>query len=264
MLAPRTLPAEYQRWNARYGAPFGFRSAGSFKNRILKKLGLTDVAYRWDPFSYQTNSSTRAFEYPWAFEQLRNLPGKVLEIGGGLSGLQFVLSHLGSEVVNVDPGQPEKRDCWHYEGTTFERLNKKFGTSVELRSTTIDQAGLRENSFDYACCISVLEHLPPAATSTIMNHVWRCLKPGGRFVLTVDLFLNLAPFCGRQENEFGTNMNIAWLLGQSPFAIETGDRSELFGYDEFVVDRILSSLEQYLIGTCYPVLTQCLVLRKLH
>jgi hypothetical protein len=43
--------------------------------------------------------------------------------------------------------------------------------------------------------------------------------------------------------------------------IVIGNPKELFGFSPFSVDSILSNLEKYLIGQ-YPVLVQCLVLRK--
>jgi SAM-dependent methyltransferase len=262
MLAPNQLPDQYVEWNQRYGSPFGFRTPNSFKNRLLRKSHLIDLVYGWDPFAYQPNSTTRAFEYPWTFHVHSPPKGRLLEIGGGVSGFQFVLSRIGCCVVNVDPSQEELRSAWRYGPKDFAELNKRFGTNVELRSTTIDNAGLEDNSFDGAYSISVLEHLPSSAVSTIMTHVCRCLKPGARFALTVDLFLNLAPFTRRKQNEYGTNINIKWLLDQAPFVFEQGKTEELFGFDEFNAEAILSKLETYLVGIDYPVLTQCMVLRK--
>jgi SAM-dependent methyltransferase len=262
MLAPRVLPQKYIEWNHLHGAPFGFRSPGSFKNKLLRKVGLIDKVYSWDPFGFQNNSTTRSFEYPWAFSELESLNKDVLEIGGGLSGLQFVLSRAGGNVVNVDPGQPELRSSWQYNQNKFAELNLRFGTKVKLIPSKIDHAGFKDESFDSAYCVSVLEHLPLDEVTTIMTHVWRCLKPGGVFVLTVDLFLNLIPFCSRLSNEFGSNMNIKWLLDQAPFLIHKGKKSELYGFDEFSAEKVLSQLEAYLMGVGYPVLTQCLVLKK--
>jgi SAM-dependent methyltransferase len=185
-----------------------------------------------------------------------------VEIGGGMSGFQFVMCRNGCQVINVDPGQEEMRPRWGYNEENFNKLNSQFGTDVEMRSTTIDKAGLEDKSFDCAYSISVLEHLPLAAISTIMTHVWKCLKPGARFVLTVDLFLNLAPFTHRLHNEFGTNIDLKWLLCQAPFVLEEGNIDELFGFNEFNPAEVLARLETYLIATDYPVLSQCLVVRK--
>jgi SAM-dependent methyltransferase len=179
-----------------------------------------------------------------------------------MSGFQFVLSRLGCRVVNVDPGQKELRQAWEYGKEDFAGLNKRFGTNVEMRPTTIDKAGLEDNSFDCVYSISVLEHLSSSAVSTIMTYVWRCLKPGGRFILTVDLFINLLPFTRRIHNEYGSNVDIRWLLDQAPFALQQGSTKELYGFDDFSAQTILSNLETYLVADDYPALTQCIVLRK--
>jgi hypothetical protein len=49
--------------------------------------------------------------------------------------------------------------------------------------------------------ISVIERLTDNDIMDMMKHVHRCLKPGGLFILTIDLFLNLHPFVrGRKMN----------------------------------------------------------------
>jgi SAM-dependent methyltransferase len=260
MLAPYRLPERYVAWNRQFGSPRGFRTANSLKTLLLRRLRLLNLVYRWDPFAFQTNSSTRAFEYPWAFEALSPARQRCLEIGGAVSGLQFVLSRAGCHVVNVDPGQPELFGEWNDKD--FAKLNGRFGTTVELRLTTIDKANLQHSSFDSAYSISVLEHLPPSSIPIIMSHVWRCLKPGGRFILTVDLFLDLAPFTRRIHNQWGTNINLKHLVEEVPFELEHGNRAELCGFPEFSPENIMLNRESYLVGSAYPVLAQCLVLRK--
>ena len=39
--------------------------------------------------------------------------------------------------------------------------------------------------------MSVLEHLPEDDIKEVMEHAYRCLKPGGRFIITLDLFLKI-------------------------------------------------------------------------
>lgn len=43
------------------------------------------------------------------------------------------------------------------------------------------------------------------------------LKPNGYLVMTVDLFINLKPFCSRESNQFGTNVSIRALVEEVPF-----------------------------------------------
>ena len=91
--------------------------------------------------------------------------------------------------------------------------------------------------------------------------IYDLLKPGGYFVLTLDLFLNLAPFCSRETNEYGSNISARLIAEAAPFELHEGERRELLGYDEFDPDRILSTLEQFMIGD-YPALAQLMVLKK--
>ena len=95
-----------------------------------------------------------------------------------------------------------------------------------------------------------------------MSHAHRVLKAGGRLVVTVDLFLNVSPFCSRLSNEFGTNQNIKKLIDDRLWVLKIGECSCLAGFPEFSVDNILSNLENYLIGVKYPALAQCFVLEK--
>jgi hypothetical protein len=44
--------------------------------------------------------------------------------------------------------------------------------------------------------------------------------------------------------------------------IVEGNPEQLFGFESFNADAILSNLDKYLIGQYYPALIQCLVLRK--
>src|SRR5262249_36139669 len=197
-------------WNNRHGAPFG---------RPIPRKRIWDffrprksVEQLRGPFSIQINNTTREFEYPWAYESAQLKPGMhVLEFGGGLSGFQFALGQIGCDVVNVDPGLEAKGRGWPCDPASMERLNDFFGTHVELRNTTIENAKLGEGTMDRAFSISVIEHLTDEDIVDAMRCVHRCLKVGGLFILTVDLFLNLSPFCSRLSNEFGRNQNIRWL-----------------------------------------------------
>jgi SAM-dependent methyltransferase len=261
MIAPRQIPKRYVEWNLKHGAPVGRRIRGL---RFLQKiLGAERLERLRGPFAIQGNSTTREFEYPWAFEAGRLSPGmKVMEVGGSLCGFQFVLDRFGCQVANIDPGEAAKGVGWPCNQESIQKLNQWFGCNVKLYNSTIEEAGLEEKSFDRVFAISVVEHLTEEDKVQIMKHAHRCLKPGGIFVLTVDLFLNLEPFCTRQTNEYGRNQDIRRLMASEPWELETGNPAELHGFEAFNPDAILSRLEQYYVGFYYPTLTQCVVLRK--
>jgi SAM-dependent methyltransferase len=261
MLAPAALPERYQNWNDRHGAPFG---------RPIPEKRLFDYfrpsrspEQLQGPFSIQSNNTTREFEYPWAFESAQLEPRlRVVELGGGLSGFQFVLDQCGCHVINVDPGMEARGRGWPCDSASMGRLNHLFGTRVELRNTTIENANLPDNSVDRVFSISVVEHLTDPDIATAMKHIHRCLVPGGLFISTIDLFLNLHPFCSRITNEFGRNQDIRRLIEAGNWEIVRGIREQLLGFESFSADAILSNLEKYLVGRYYPTMVQCLVLKK--
>jgi SAM-dependent methyltransferase len=257
MIAPSSLPENFIQWNLSHGAPSGRSSV--WRERLLPRS--LYEKYR-GPFVIQPNNTTREFEYPWAFYATPLRPGqRVLEIGGGLGGFQFVLDQEGCQVVNVDPGTEGEGRPWPCDANSMNKLNRLFGTSVDLRNTVISEAELQPESFDRVFSISVLEHLPENEIEEAMRCAFHCLVPGGYFVLTVDLSLDIAPFTTRQFNIYGKNINVRWLVGIAPFSLIQGNPSELNGFAEFDPDRIQSNLSSYLIGR-YPTLTQCLVLQK--
>jgi SAM-dependent methyltransferase len=259
MIATKNLPAAYQEWNATHGAPHGHRVRFGRMRQRLPKSWLYRAA---GPFFVQTNNTTRTFEYPWAFESAQlSLGQKVLEVGGSLAGFQFVLARHGCRVVNVDPGMEAAGVGWPCDQNSIARLNRIFHTQVELRNTTIERADLSNNEFDRAFAISVVEHLPPADATNVMAHTFRALKPGGLFVITLDLFLNLHPFTERRRNEYGVNQSVSELIAAQPWRLVAGQREELFGFPEFDREKIQSRLETFFVGS-YPALAQCLVLQK--
>ncbi len=261
MLAPAKLPERFARWNHEHGAPRGRPlSELGWRGRFLSRAAKD--RYR-GPFALQPNNTTRAFEYPWAYEVAALKPGmRVLEVGGGLAGYQFLLDRAGCRVVNVDPGPAAEGVGWPCDQKRIAELNERFGTRVELRNTTIEKADLPEASFDRVFSLSVLEHLPLRDALLAMENAYGCLKPGGLFVLTVDLFLNLKPFTTRLKNEYGSNLDIRCLLATQDWEIHEGRTAELYGFPEFDAERIQSHLEDYLRGQGYPALIQCVVLRK--
>ena len=264
MIAPRTLPAPLQAWNRRWRVPEGLRSVKRVEElgRVLWPLRIR----RLGPFAFQLNNSTRIVEYAWAFH-VASLAGapRVVEVGGGLSGLQFVMAHAGVRVTNVDPFE-------EYGGADYAdvpaklalhaRLNRAFRTDVRLIRSTLPAAGLPPGSVDRIYSISVLEHLEPEALHATMASIGEVLRPGGLVVITLDLFLDLWPFTDVATNRFGRNMSVLDLVASSGLELVWGRQSELFGYPGFSVGSVLARLHQYYVGRQHPCLAQLLVLRK--
>jgi SAM-dependent methyltransferase len=263
MLAPMILEPRFVEWNRRWGAPFGITGRSVDHTRFagtLNDAAASEIA-RLGMFSAQPNNSTRQFEYPWAyFHADLQAPMKVLEIGGGLSGFQFVLSREGHAVDNVDPGM----DVFGFQinSGSVATLNRAFGTSVTVMACEIERADLVAGSYDRAFSLSVLEHLSVDSIAAVMSKVYDALKPGGLFVLTVDLFLDVVPFRKRDANQWGRNVPIATLFDPSKFELVHGRRDELYGFEGFDAARILGNAKHYFIGRNYPTLIQTLVLRR--
>lgn len=256
MIAPRTLPPQYLAWNRRWRSPDGRASRFAW----LAKFPELEARYL-GPFAFQPNNSTRRFEYPWAYDQIQSRGSElnIVEIGGGLSGLQFVLASEGHCVVNVDPGPAAAGKGWDLDRKMFDRLRSAFRAPVQLIPTTIAHADLAENSADVLLCISVLEHFAPSDLQEFANHAVRILRPDGIAVLTADLFLDIEPFSRGVRNRYGVNVNLCELLKEASLELLSGSPGELYGYPEFSTETILANLAGYSVGESYPSLAQCIV-----
>src|SRR4051794_23662588 len=214
MLAPRILPESYAEWNRRHHAPNGRILRGE---RFLGRLH-AGVRCR-GPFAWQENVSTRAFEFPWVYERIsaQGSALEILEIGGGLAGLQYVLAGEGHDVTNVDPGvtPPQATSSgidFSIDARRHEKLCQVFQAPVHLISDTIGAAGLSDDSFDVVFCVSAIEHFTEESLEELFDHLHRVLRPSGKAIFTTDLFLDLAPFTSRDSNRLGTNVRVSELL----------------------------------------------------
>ena len=64
----------------------------------------------------------------------------------------------------------------------------------------------------------MIEHIRKEDVVVLLDPVRRVLKPGGRFVLTIQLLLDLVSFTSKSQKKFGTNISVAWLVRESPRA----------------------------------------------
>jgi SAM-dependent methyltransferase len=263
MIGRQPLPDRFVEWNARWGAPFGLPAADGVP--LHQRHTRPDPAY--GPFAFQLHSGTRAFEYPWAYFAAGTGTGcRVLDVGGGMSGLQFVFALEGCAVVTVDPfdndsgGWPATR--WRVGPDLHERLNAVFGTRVRLVCSRLQQADLAPGSVDRVVCLSVLEHLPADDARDLVARAARLLAPGGLLVATVDLFLDLKPFGVLDRNGYGTNLDVCRLVDGTGLDLVQGDPRELYGFPEFDRDRLVARLPELYLSPTYPCVSQALVLRR--
>jgi hypothetical protein len=139
-------------------------------------------------------------------------------------------------------------------------INRIFHTDVVLHRSTLADAGLT-GKFDSVYCISTIEHLSHDDLETTLKVVRDLVAPGGLVVLTIDLFINLQPFCSRESNIYGTNANVAEIQEILGFEMVAGDRTELNGYPEFSTDAVLSHYEDLMHHPVYPQLAQLVSFR---
>lgn len=257
MIAPREIPQAFYDWNRRHHAPFGRR------NRVSRLLG---VRYQ-GPFAFQANNGTRVYEYPWAYSAInahrRGHPLTIVELGGSLAGLQWVLAREGHRVINVDPGLNARGVGWDVNADRHRELSRAFGAPVELRPKTLAQADLENDSADVLLAISTIEHFAPPDLAEFAAHAARVIKPDGVVILTIDLFLDLAPFSSVEHHQYGTNVDVRRLLSDANLELVQGNPKELHGFPEFTPDHVMAGLAGYLVGQPYPALAQCLIARQM-
>ncbi len=270
MLATYPVPAEFQAWNRRHRSPYGHplwqkfvRGSHLGWKTWNNRMKLPRAIKRFiGPYGFEAISPTREFEYPWCFAAANVFPGmKALDIGAGAAGLQFTLSQNGVDVTSVDPlEQGHIRADWVFTDEDFVSLNRAFGTDIHFVRKYLQDASYPDNTFDCAFAVSVIEHIPAPAAKELVREIGRVLKPGGKFILTVDLFLDCTPFTEAASNRWGTNISIRELVEASGLELVQGDRQWLHGYPEFSTDRVREQLHRFLVSD--NVLAQCFVLRK--
>ena len=110
----------------------------------------------------------RATEYSFSFKHLQNLcTGKLLDIGPGKSSWPHILSTCGFEVKAID-----KMDG--YWNSYFNRHYKILNDDITNPTT--------KEKFQFATCLSVLEHIPDHRKAIINIH--NLLQNEGYLILT--------------------------------------------------------------------------------
>jgi len=125
---------------------------------------------------------SRHIEWPWV---LRNAflesHHKVLDVGSSWSVLKYIIANRCREVVCVDNSQlAVDNSLAAVKHFGYENIICEFADACALPYPN--------NSFDRVVSVSVLEHIESGWQQAVRECV-RVLKPGGCFVLTVDICL---------------------------------------------------------------------------
>ncbi len=123
---------------------------------------------------------SKAWEYPWTWQYLRELPFeglRILDIGSGLSPMPWFFASLGASVTMVE-ADPAYEARWRAlrEGNAFN-VNWHVANGPELP--------VASDTFDLATSYSVIEHIGDRETA--IEEAIRILKPGGLLCFTFDI-----------------------------------------------------------------------------
>jgi 2-polyprenyl-3-methyl-5-hydroxy-6-metoxy-1,4-benzoquinol methylase len=105
--------------------------------------------------------------------RLQPKPLRTLDFGCGSGYLSGMLAAAGCEVAAIDLSRERLRD--------FTRVARENGIARILGSVTA--TGVKSEAFDLVVSSEVLEHIPEYRRA--LAEVWRLLKPGGCFIVTV-------------------------------------------------------------------------------
>nr|CAD62200.1 Ata6 protein [Saccharothrix mutabilis subsp. capreolus] len=127
----------------------------------------------------RNDNANRYWEYPWAFARSRLRPGmRVLDAGAGYSAF---LLYLADAVPDAE---------YHAADPAYALQRPAQLPHAHISTRPLEELDYPDDHFDLVFCLSVLEHLDRDARRAAVRRLARCLRPGGRMVLTVDYFLD--------------------------------------------------------------------------
>jgi len=177
---------------------------------------------------------TRFWEYPFALKHILERPkSNILDIGIGQGIFATILSRLDYRVTGVD----NYESCWNQLKSTLGRTGIECVHGDARNLTMFDEA-----TFDIALLISIIEHIPSntiwcekrktaktgdmlkaenGEKSRVVEEAIRVVKPGGKVIITSDVYL-----------DYPQAMNISWkeLLGISGI-----DREDITVWDDLYI-----------------------------
>jgi len=130
--------------------------------------------------------SGNPLEFPWyetAYGDMRDhARGEVLEVGCGRG--EFAVWLVG----RLKKSNITAIDFSHDAIAIAKQFALERNAPVSFRQDDAQALGLPDNSFDYVVSCECMEHVPDPAR--MAREIYRVLKPGGRFCLTTENYLN--------------------------------------------------------------------------
>lgn len=201
-------------WLGLYGLSVSLGLRQLLRGRHLREA-VVRVVIPLDPGRY--------VELPWALGRLPAVAGKrVLDIGSPKL-LAAALARRGAHVAVVDELESEIA-AWRSLTRGVSGLELVVGDGRSLACP--------DASFDHALSISVLEHVPGDGDRDVLRELARCVRRGGRIVLTM-------PYAEEAWDEYREH---AVYVDHGP----EGDRGHLFQrwYDDARVDALLAGVPE--------------------
>lgn len=168
----------------------GFGEMLRFSDQFLLRFRRILRGYRWNPGTNPLRNWSRQWEYPFAWQRLRELAAgqaaaapRVLDAGSGLTFFPYyVAGHLpGARVTCCD--------CERAYAPKFRAISRILGHDrVEFVVADLRNLPFPDASFDALYCLSVLEHT--GEYGRILDEFRRILSPGGLVIITFDISLD--------------------------------------------------------------------------
>ena len=125
----------------------------------------------------------RKLEYSYVIERALGQHGKnlkALDVGCGVTPFALLLKRiLRANVVAVDCDHQLVRLMNQYQKTIFN-------DEIQYCLGDISELPFEDDTFDFASCISVIEHLNEGTDLDVIKELLRVVKKGGSLTLTID------------------------------------------------------------------------------
>ena len=157
----------------------GFALHADLQHPTLKR-NLRPCLQENEEFSGESHFDwSRQWEYPFV---LANLPAegagrRLLDAGSGYRFFAPMLARRGFEVDACDLDASI--------GPKYDEIAARYDVAIEFAQQDLSKLTYADESFDFICCISVLEHTREPAE--IVREFKRCLKTEGSLLLTFDV-----------------------------------------------------------------------------